>query len=119
MPSTASESCPDFSHETGGPAGPGRLARKPDAIVSRRDADGDRVRNRLEALLPFEVHVADSGFAIRARVLANPAKDEVAGLGEFRRIPSLLRLDPETLGYFGADGKPLGAGEKVADVFLP
>lgn len=52
-------------------------------------------------------------------MLANPAKDEVAGLGEFRPIPSLLRLDPETLGYFGADGKPLGAGEKVGDVFLP
>lgn len=108
------------SHKTGGPAGPARMVRRPDSVLARRrDGYGDCARSRLEALLPFEVSVADCGFAVRARVLANPNKQEVMGLHEFCPIPSLLRLDAETFSYIGAGGKPLGAGEKVADLFVP
>lgn len=108
-----------ISHKSGGPAGPARMARKPDAVVARKNADGDRVRSRLEALLPFEVRVTDNGFAVQARVLANPAKQEVAGLREFCPIPSLLRFDQETFCYHGADGEPRAPGTKVADLFFP
>jgi hypothetical protein len=31
----------------------------------------------------------------------------------------LLRRDAETFSYIGAGGKPLAAGEKVADLFVP
>lgn len=109
-----------ISHATGGPAGPPRRARKPDdSILSRPKSDGARVRARLEALLPFEVNVTDRGFAVRARLLANPAKPGVVGLDEFRPIPSLLHLDARKMGYVGADGQPLSEQEEVADEFIP
>ncbi len=107
------------SLKSGAAAGPGYPSRKPDAAVARQDSDGDRVRSRLEALLPFEVVVRDEGFAIRARVLSNPAREVAAGLREFIPIPTLLRLDPQSFSYFGSGGKPLGNDENVPDLFFP
>jgi hypothetical protein len=108
-----------IGHATGGPVGPASLARQPDAIGLRPNSDGERVRNQLEALLPFEVLVGDEGFKVRARLLANPLKTDVVGLEEFRPIPSLLPIGPGRLAYVGREGKPLGDDEPIIDGFIP
>jgi hypothetical protein len=108
-----------ISHKTGGPAGEGRHIRMADAATTRPNSDGDRVRRRLQAVLPFEVPITDRGWTVRARVLANPAGPEAPGLREFKPIPSLIAPDPEKMGYVGADGRPLEKNEQIADEFLP
>ena len=96
-----------ISHDTGGPAGPARTARARDSVLHRAGADGERVRERLEALLPFEVVVTVHGFVVRARLLANPAKRDLPSLEEFRPIPSLLHLGPGQMAYRDRDGNPV------------
>jgi hypothetical protein len=108
-----------ISHATGGPAGPTRLVRRPDSVALRRGSDGDRVRDRLEGLLPFELGATDRGFTIRARLLANPAKLGVEGLEKFQPIPSVLHLPSGGMSYVGADGQPLTEEDPIADEFLP
>jgi hypothetical protein len=95
------------------------IERQSDSAVVRPDSNGDRVRARLEALLPFVVNITGQGFAVRARLLANPAKPGVAGLEEFRPIPSVLHLGSTRMGYVGAEGKPLGNNEEIVDEFIP
>jgi hypothetical protein len=108
-----------ISHATGGPVGPPQLARANDSGVSRRNADGARVRARLNALLPFEVSVKDRGLAVRARVLANPAKPDVVGLDAFQPIPTLRHVGQGAMRYFGSDGVPVCGDEPLADLFIP
>lgn len=109
-----------ISHAKGDPPTPARVERLPDSAVLRSNSDGDRVRARLEALLPFTLQIASGrGFMLRARVLGNPARPEAPGLREFLPIPSVLPVDPERMGYFGADGMPIGEKEPIADEFFP
>ena len=75
---------------TGGPAGPLELGRAKDGIVVRRDHNAERARDRLDAILPFQVHCRDDGFRVAARVLANPFTLERPELLEFRPIPRLV-----------------------------
>jgi len=99
-----------ISHKTGGPAGLATLARRPESVAGRAGSDAERVRTRLEALLPFEVVGTERGFAIRARVLSNPAKPSVAGLQEFQHNP-LNSQRPRTLSgnpSVGSVRMPLG-----------
>jgi hypothetical protein len=69
------------------------------------------VRERLEALLPFEVIVTERGFVVRARLLANPAKPHLSSLEEFRPIPSLLHAGPREMAYCDGDGEPTPPAE--------
>lgn len=100
-----------ISMVTGGPAGPARPGRSRDSSLHRRGSDGDRVRERLEALLPFEAIVTERGFVVRARLLANPAKPHLPSLEEFRPIPSLLRAGPGEMAYRDQDGTPTSRSE--------
>jgi hypothetical protein len=100
-----------IGHATGGPAGPPRMARARDSLLHRPGSDGDRVRERLEALLPFEVIVTERGFVVRARLLANPAKPHLSSLEEFRPIPSLLHAGPREMAYCDGDGEPTPPAE--------
>lgn len=108
-----------ISHATGAAVGPVRLVRQPDSVVVRPGSDGDRVRDRLEGLIPFELGATDRGFVVRARLLANPAKLDVDGLEKFRPIPSVLHLPSGGMSYVGADGQPLTEEDAIPDVFLP
>ena len=108
-----------ISHTSGRAAGPARMARKDDSVGMRPDSDGERVRSRLDALLPFEIPLSDAGFAVRARLFANPARPDLPGLREFLPIPSVLPLDASSMGYMRADGSPLGGKEQIRDAFTP
>jgi hypothetical protein len=89
-------------------AGPVRVARARDSALLRSGADGARVRDRLQALLPFEVILTvDRGFAIRVRLLANPAQPHARGRDAFRPIPSLLHVGAGKMRYHGRTGEPL------------
>lgn len=100
-----------ISRVTGGPAGPARAARARDSTLHRPGSDSNRVRERLEALLPFEAVVTERGFVVRVRLLANPAKPHLPSLEEFRPIPSLLRAGPREMAYRDRDGKPTASSE--------
>lgn len=109
-----------ISRASGEPLPPAHVERLPDSAVLRRNSDGDRVRARLEALLPFTLQIASGrGFMLRARVLGNPGRPEVPGLREFLPIRSVLPVDPERMGYVGSDGEPFGEKEPIADEFIP
>jgi hypothetical protein len=107
------------SHKTGGPAGEGRHIRMGDGATMRADSSGERARDRLLALLPFEVPINEHGFFVRARVLANPSGPEIPELREFLPIPSLLHIDATKMGYVGAGGVPLGKLDEGRDCFVP
>ncbi len=77
---------------TGSPAGEMTLGRAPDGMVIRGDSDAQRARDRLDALLPFQVGIRSDGFRLGARVLANPFRPG-ALLREFTPIPRLLVTD--------------------------
>lgn len=106
-----------ISHVTGGPAGPERIARARDSALLRGGSDGARVRDRLQALLPFEPFVSGRGFQIRARLLANPAKPDAVGLEQFRPLPSLMHTGPGQMGYLDGDGN-LTLPDELRDCFL-
>lgn len=92
---------------TGGPAGEAHTGRALDGVVLRGNRDGERVRERLVALLPFELRQSDEGFRVSARLLANPASDHAAGLDAFLPVPCLVvserRADSVTLRYLGEE----------------
>lgn len=108
------------SRAKGEPPPPARVERLSDSAVLRPNSDGDRVRTRLDALLPFTVQIGHQrGFVIRARVLGNPARAELPGLREFLPIPSVVPIDPERMGYVGSDGMPIGEKAPILDEFIP
>ncbi|MFT3916558.1 MAG: BsuBI/PstI family type II restriction endonuclease [Anaeromyxobacteraceae bacterium] len=101
------------------PADEVRIDRRPDAAVWKPDADGARMRQRLDAVLPFEVGMGERGFHIQARVMANPARPHVTGLDSFRPIPALVHADGELMRYVGPGGDFVSEGETIRDYFVP
>jgi hypothetical protein len=68
-----------------------RVSRANDSLFAAPGSDGARARTRLQALLPFRLHSADSRlYAVHARVIANPALDPSNQLDEFDPIPRLI-----------------------------
>jgi hypothetical protein len=107
------------SRANGEPPPPARTERLPDSAALRPNSDGARVRERLNALLPFTLHIDHQrGFVLRARVLGNPARPEVSGVREFLPIPSVVPIDPERMGYVGAAGMPIDE-KAIVDEFIP
>jgi hypothetical protein len=77
------------------------------------DDDGRRARSRLQAVLVFGFSRTDSGLAVRARALANPAAAPSIQLAEFAPIPRLVVVgetaDGVTMNYLDELNRPLAA----------
>ena len=88
--------------------------RADDGLVLRPDAQGERARRRLQAVLPFHLATATDGrYAVRARILANPMAPSRLDLAPLAPIPRLIVIG-ETEGepvmhYVDERGEPFGA----------
>jgi len=107
-----------------GAVGKPQAGRARDSILVRRDADGERARKKLQAVLAFMLmHTDHEALEVHARVFGNPAAEVPLRLREFAPIPRLVVVEQtETqrrLQYLDADENPVEAGNMAAWRHVP
>jgi hypothetical protein len=97
-------------------AGEPYAGRANDGILIRRDASGDRIRSRLQAVLAFSMSGTGEGaFEVRGCVFVNPADKTKLQLREFIPIPRLVVVSEtateRTLRYLDSNDKAIDKGQ--------
>lgn len=115
---------PERGVDVGVEATMGRLL---DGLLNQRGRDGDRVRERLVAVLPFEVdHALDNDllFRVAPALLANPLHPQASLLRAFSPIPRFVATTPLTaagftMRWFGEGDSDWPGASMKARGFIP